>query len=233
MSTLEVIDLVAGYGGAPVLRGVSLRVSSGRVTAVLGPNGAGKSTLAKAVVGLLEVSKGHVLLDGRDITGVPPYELVRLGVGYMPQLMSIFGDLTVLENLEMGAYTYAGELNARVREVLDLFPDLRENPKKRASQLSGGQQRMLALARTLMVDPRVIVLDEPTAGLAPMYTAQVWRQVVQIRDRGVGMMVVEQNVRAAVSHADDAVLLTNGKVAMEGTAAEVGKSAELGALLVS
>lgn len=230
---LEVNEVVAGYGGVPVLQGVSLRVQSRHVCVVLGPNGAGKSTLAKAVVGLLPVMSGTVSLDGRDITGLPPYELVRLGVGYMPQLMNVFADMTILENLEMGAYTYTGDIRSRLREVLELFPDLRANPRKRADQLSGGQQRMLALARALMIDPQVIILDEPTAGLAPVYTAQVWDQVVRIRNRGVGLIVVEQNVRAAISHADNAVVLTSGRVTMEGSAADIAANAELGEMLVS
>jgi ABC-type branched-subunit amino acid transport system ATPase component len=230
---LEVNEVVAGYGGVPVLQGVSLRVQSKRVCVVLGPNGAGKSTLAKAVVGLLPVMSGTVSLDGRDITGLPPYELVRLGVGYMPQLMNVFADMTILENLEMGAYTYTGDIRSRLGEVLELFPDLRANPRKRADQLSGGQQRMLALARALMIDPQVIILDEPTAGLAPVYTAQVWDQVVRIRNRGVGLIVVEQNVRAAISHADNAVVLTSGRVTMEGSAADIAANAELGEMLVS
>jgi branched-chain amino acid transport system ATP-binding protein len=232
MGGLRAEGIVVGYGGPPIVREASVWVDPGRIAVVLGPNGAGKSTLAKAVVGLLRVSEGHVFLDGQEVTGQPPHRLVRLGLGYLPQLGNVFRELTVLENLEMGGYTLRGDVRQRIEQVLALFPDLRGALRKKASQLSGGQQRMVALARALMVDPRVIVLDEPTAGLSPLYAERVWEHIARVRDAGVGLLVVEQNARMAMEHADYAFVLVDGRNALSGPAAELAGRAEVASLLV-
>jgi branched-chain amino acid transport system ATP-binding protein len=232
LSSLDIHEIVAGYDGPPIVRGASVRVQSGQVAVIVGPNGAGKSTLAKAAVGLLKVQKGTVHLDSINVTGRPPYELVRQGLVYLPQLMNVFDDLTVMENLEMGGYTYSGNVSQRISAILDLFPDLHESSKRHAGHLSGGQQRMLALARILMVDPKIAILDEPTAGLAPSYMARVWSRILQIRDEGVGLIVVEQNVSTALSHADYVFVLVDGQVAIEGPPDEVAANEELGYLMV-
>jgi len=232
LSRLEVRNVIVGYDGPPIVKGASVMVEAGRITVVLGPNGAGKSTFSKAVLGLLKVQDGQVLVDGLDVTGLAPHQLIRHGVGYLPQLMNVFDELTIIENLEMGAYIHRGNVRDRIREVLDLFVDLKDQPKKKAGQLSGGQQRMLALARTLMIDPKFLVLDEPTAGLAPIYTRRVWEQITRIRDQGVGLLVVEQNVRAAMGHADDAVVFTDGLITIAGPADEVVKHDSFGSLFI-
>jgi branched-chain amino acid transport system ATP-binding protein len=229
---LRAEGIVVGYGGPPIVQEASVWVDSGRIAVILGPNGAGKSTLAKAMVGLLRVSAGHVHLDDREVTGLPPHRLVRLGVGYLPQLANVFAEMTVAENLEMGAFTYRGDLRRRFEHVLGLFPDLRGVLRKKASQLSGGQQRMVALARALMVDPKAIILDEPTAGLSPLYAERVWEHIARVRDAGVGLLVVEQNARMAMEHADHVFVLANGRNALSGPAAELAGRDEVAALLV-
>lgn len=232
MGRLRAEGIVVGYGGPAVVQDAEVWVDSGRVAVILGPNGAGKSTLAKAVVGLLRITQGHVYLDDREVTGTPPYRLVRMGIGYLPQLANIFPEMTVRENLEMGGFTYTGDLHERMEHVLSLFPDIQPALGKKASQLSGGQQRMVALARALMVDPKVIILDEPTAGLSPIYAERVWEHILRVRDAGVGMLVVEQNARIAMSHADHAFILANGRNALSGPAAELAGMDEVASLLV-
>jgi branched-chain amino acid transport system ATP-binding protein len=229
---LRAEGIVVGYGGPPIVQDAGVWVDSGRIAVILGPNGAGKSTLAKAVVGLLRIAQGHVYLDDREVTGSPPHRLVRLGIGYLPQLANIFAEMTVAENLEMGAFTYTGDIRRRMDEVVDLFPDLRGVMRKKASQLSGGQQRMVALARALMVEPKVIILDEPTAGLSPRYAERVWEHITRVRDAGVGMLVVEQNARMAMEHADHVFVLANGRNALSGPASELAGKDEVAALLV-
>jgi len=227
-----VVDLVAGYDGPPIVQGVSLWAESGQVVVVLGANGAGKSTLIKSVIGIVPPSGGAVTLDGKTVTGMPPYKLVRLGVGYLPQLMNVFDELTVTENLEMGAFSFRQDAHRRIAEVFEMFDDLARKPHARAGTLSGGQQRMLALARTLMAQPKIVILDEPTAGLSPAYADRVWEQVMRLRGQGIGFLVVEQTVRVALKHADFAVVLSNGRKIAAGAPAEIGSETELAALFV-
>lgn len=226
------VDLVAGYDGPPIVQGVSLWAESGQVVVVLGANGAGKSTLIKSVVGIVPPSGGSVTLDEKTVTGLPPYKLVRLGVGYLPQLMNVFDELTVTENLEMGAFSFRQDAHHRIAEVFEMFDDLARKPHARAGTLSGGQQRMLALARTLMSQPKIVILDEPTAGLSPAYADRVWDQVMRLREQGIGFLVVEQTVRVALKHADFAVVLSNGRKIAAGAPAEIGSETELAALFV-
>lgn len=233
MSVLEVEDLVVAYGdGPPIVQGASVRVESGRTAVLLGPNGTGKSTLAKSIIGLLRTTSGRVYLDRRDVTGLEPYELVRIGIGYLPQLQNVFADLTVRENLEMGGITYKGDLRKRIAHVVELFPDLPRYYKKRASQLSGGEQRMVALGRVLMVDPKVIVMDEPTAGLSPLFATKVWQQIARIRDSGVALLVVEQNAATAIEHSDFAYVMLDGRIHLSGPAKEMALRKELAEVLV-
>ncbi|HVB09554.1 MAG TPA: ABC transporter ATP-binding protein [Bacillota bacterium] len=232
MGRLRAEGIVVGYGGPPIVQEASVFVDAGRIAVILGPNGAGKSTLAKAIVGLLRIAAGHVRLNDQEVTGQPPYRLVRLGIGYLPQLANVFSEMTVLENLEMGAFTYRGDIKKRLDDVTALFPDLGGVLKKKASQLSGGQQRMVALARALMVDPKVIILDEPTAGLSPIYAERVWEHIVRVRETGVGLLVVEQNARMAMEHADHVFVMANGRNALSGPAAELIGKDEVAALLV-
>jgi branched-chain amino acid transport system ATP-binding protein len=229
---LSVEGITAGYDGPPILDRVSVAVKRGEMTAILGPNGAGKSTLAKAIIGQIRVTTGSVHLLGEEVTGMRAHRLVRRGFAYMPQLMSIFDDMSVVENLEMGGYTIGRAVRQQVAKVLELFPDLAEDTRKRAGALSGGQQRMLALARALMTDPSVVLLDEPTAGLSPLYAERVWGQMLAIRALGVGLLVIEQNAEAALEHADTVYLLAAGRNVLSGKVEDVRAHEDVAAILV-
>ena len=229
---LRAVGMTAGYDGPPVLNDVAVTAEQGKTTVILGPNGAGKSTLAKAVLGLLRIRAGHVYLADQEVTGVAPHKLVRRGLGYLPQLANVFDDMSVQENLEMGGYTRKGGLRARIAQVLELFPDLGVDKHKKASAMSGGQQRMLALARLLMTEPMAAILDEPTAGLSPLYAGRVWEQIDRIRGTGVALLVVEQNASLAMEHADSVCLLAQGRNVLSGAASELREHAEVARILV-
>lgn len=218
---LAVRGLTAGYGGPPIVEDVTIEARDGVITALIGPNGAGKSTLLKAIMGVIRASAGQVSILGDDVSGLPPEKMVRRGMAYVPQVANVFPSLSVTENLEMGGYTYRGGVRDRIEEMFTLFPDLREASKRPAGTLSGGQRNMLALARGLMARPSVLLIDEPTAGLSPRYESAVWEHVLAVRDTGVAVVVVEQNTRRTLSHADRAYLLTLGRVRMEGSGQEL------------
>jgi branched-chain amino acid transport system ATP-binding protein len=216
LSALVADKITAGYSKVPVIEGVSIASERGKVTAIVGPNGSGKSTLLKAIFGLLKSVEGRVILEGRDVTKLRTTELVRNGLAYVPQVNSIFPSLSVLENLEMGAYLRRNGLKSRMDEVISIFPDLRAAQYRRAGALSGGQRSLLALARALMVDPAVLMLDEPTSGLAPMYAASVWNQIRLIAEKGTAVIVVEQNVDFALDNADWVYVLVSGRNRLDG-----------------
>ncbi|HXG42212.1 MAG TPA: ABC transporter ATP-binding protein [Dehalococcoidia bacterium] len=220
-SVLEVRELVAGYGEVEVLHGVSLRVAEGEMVAVIGPNGAGKSTLMKAIVGLVPPRAGRVLLRGQDITGLPAEQVVARGVCYVPQADNVFPSLTVRENLEMGAYLVPKQARARMERAFALFPELAHRRHERAGRLSGGQRQMLALARALMLEPQVLLLDEPSAGLAPRMVELVFAKVREINATGTAVLMVEQNAREALKLAHRAYVLAMGQNRLEGAAQEL------------
>ena len=205
--------IVVGYGGDAIVRGVSVAVEPGTLVALLGPNGAGKSTLIKALAGELPITSGSVKLDGRDVTRLPEDRRVLLGMGYVPQVGRVFGRLTVRENLEMGAYAIRGPLSGRFDRVFTLFPDLERNLRRHASLLSGGQQAMLGIGRALMGDASTLLLDEPTAGMSPAYVGEMWAALSDIRKLDIGVLIVEQNVAAALEYCDFAYVLSDGVVA--------------------
>jgi len=210
---IEARDLVAGYEpGLPIVRGASLAARPGEVVAVLGPNGSGKSTLVKAIVGLLPVAAGTVRFFGRDITGLPAHQLVRQGLAFVPQTENVFARLSVRENLELAAAVLPGpRRRGRIESQYALFPDLGRLRALAAGRLSGGQRQMLAVARALVVEPRVLILDEPSAGLAPRLVAAVFDTLRTVRALGVTVVLVEQNARAAVALADRATVLVEGR----------------------
>lgn len=224
---LEVQGVEGGYGHAKILNGVSLKLELGQLVSVVGPNGAGKSTLMKAIFGLIRVTAGRVLLDGKNITNTQPEELVKLGMAYVPQNNNVFPSLSVLENLEMGAYIRRDNYRARIEEMFTLFPDLRDSRQRPAGQLSGGQRNMLAMARALMLDTHVLLLDEPTAGLAPRVTLSVWERILSIRESGVAVLVVEQNTRMALERSDYGYILVTGRNRFEGPGSELIASKEV------
>ncbi|MBT8213118.1 MAG: ABC transporter ATP-binding protein [Acidimicrobiia bacterium] len=199
-----------------ILRGTSLELSKGELVVIIGPNGAGKSTLIKAIFGLLKPSRGSVTLEGEDIAGLMPHSIVARGVGYVPQVANVFPSLTVEENLDMGAYLQPRQAAARRRELFEWFPLLKERRKTRAGKLSGGQRQLVALARALMPDPKVLLLDEPSAGLSPANVDEIFQRIGEINGRGVSMVMVEQNARRALVNADRGYVLDQGTNAYSG-----------------
>ncbi|MBU6516257.1 MAG: ABC transporter ATP-binding protein [Acidobacteriota bacterium] len=220
-TVLRVAGLSAGYGGPPIIDGVSLEVKKGKIAAIVGPNGAGKSTLLKAIMGVIKVSSGHVLLLDKDCTNMAPEKLVQHKLAYVPQVANTFPDLTVRENLEMGGYIRRHGVHERIEELCELFPDLRKSLRRKAGALSGGQRSMLAMARGLMLDPEVMLLDEPSAGLSPLFQKALWEQIEAVAATGVGICVVEQNTRRSLRHADWGYVLVLGKNRLDGPAHEL------------
>ena len=229
-AVLEASELVSGYGEVEILHGVSLRLDSGEIVAIIGPNGAGKSTLMKAVFGLLKVKSGTVRLEGEDITGMSPERVVRKGMCYVPQSENVFSSLSIRENLEMGAFTRRDGFRHRLDEIYGLFPDLAQRPQVRAGKLSGGQRQMLALARALMLDPTILLLDEPTASLAPKMVDDIFATIRNINQTGVAILIVEQNAKEALSICHRAYVLAGGNNRLEGPGPELLASEEVGKL---
>jgi branched-chain amino acid transport system ATP-binding protein len=189
------------------------------VVVVIGPNGAGKSTALKSVFGLLNITKGRILLEDRDITGTPPERVVRQGVCYVPQTGNVFVNLSVQENLEMGAYVRRDDWRPRLAEIFAMFPDLAEKRRQAAGSLSGGQRQMVAMGKALMLEPRILLLDEPTAGLSPKYRGEIFQTVKRINASGVPILMVEQNARQALGIADRAYVPVDGENRHEGSGA--------------
>jgi ABC-type branched-subunit amino acid transport system ATPase component len=214
---LEVYELSAGYGDHEILRGLSLRVEAGELVAVIGPNGAGKSTLLKALAGLVPARAGRIALQGADITGAGTRRIVESGLCYVPQEANVFPSLSVWENLTIGAWTASRSLDERAGTVVQLFPILAERRRARAGTLSGGERQMLAMAMALMVEPRVLLLDEPSAGLAPALQRLVFDRIRQINARGLGILLVEQNARESLALCRRAYVLAMGRVRAEGS----------------
>ncbi|HVB00178.1 MAG TPA: ABC transporter ATP-binding protein [Acidimicrobiales bacterium] len=218
---LRVEDVTAGYGGPPIIENVSLEVQKGKITAIVGPNGAGKSTLLKSIAGVIKVSGGHISVLGKESTNLAPEKLVRMRLSYVPQVANTFPDLTVRENLDMGGYTLKRGVSERIDELCELFPDIKKSLKRKAGSLSGGQRTMLAMARALMLQPAVMLLDEPSSGLSPIFQSALWEQIEKVASTGVGVCVVEQNTRRSLRHADWGYVLVLGKNRLDGPAAEL------------
>jgi len=231
LPALAVSGLVAGYEpDLPIVRGASLAVADGEIVALLGPNGAGKSTLVKAVAGLVAVSGGTVTFAGRDIAGVAAHRLAQQGLAFVPQTDNVFARLGVLENLELAGHRLGRRRRERVAAMLALFPDLARQRFLLAGRLSGGQRQMLAIARALMVEPRVLMLDEPSAGLSPLMVGQVFAKLAEVRSSGIAILMVEQNVKAALALADRAYVLVEGRERASGPAATLAADPALAGL---
>ena len=224
--------VTGGYGGAEIIREVSISVGPGEIVVLVGPNGAGKSTVMNAVLGRLELAGGRVSLGGRDITGTAPERVVRQGVCYVPQTANVFPSLTVSENLEMGAYIRRDDFRPRMQEMYELFPPLAERRRTPAGYLSGGQRQMVAIAKALMVEPVILLLDEPTAGLSPRFRGDIFRVVREINARGVPVLMVEQNARQALGIADRGYVLVDGRNRLDGSGAALLADPEVGAMFL-
>jgi len=211
MIILKAEDITAGYTEVDILHDVHIRVRSGEIVSVIGPNGAGKSTLLKTIFGILKPRNGNVTLKDEDITGLKPDRIVRKGISYVPQVDNVFPSLTIQENLEMGAFIRDDDYSQRLDEVYDLFPILRERSKQKVGQLSGGQRQMVAMGRALMLDPQVLLLDEPSAGLAPVLVSMIFEKIKEVNATGVAMIIVEQNAREALKMAHHGYVLAMGK----------------------
>lgn len=218
MSRVLELDAVSGgYGDTEILHGVNLHVDAGEVVVAIGPNGAGKSTAMKAVFGLLNLTAGSVRLDGVDITNTPPSDVVKQGVCYVPQTDNVFANLTVEENLEMGAFVRTDDYRPQLEHVYQMFPPLREKHKQPAGDLSGGQRQMVAMGKALMLEPKMLLLDEPTAGLSPKYRGEIFSTVREINSTGVPILMVEQNARQALGIADRGYVLVDGANSVDGS----------------
>ena len=220
---IEFDDVVAGYGDFMILNNLSLQIRQGRITLLLGPNGAGKSTVLKTLFGLLKVRQGRVLLQGQDITGATPKELLtRHGVAFVPQGRNLFGQLSVLENLELGGITLGSRLTReRIPQILELFPRIEERLHSAASTLSGGEQKQLEVGRALLLRPRVLLIDEPSIGLSPLLVQDVFKLLRDLARGGATILMVEQNVKSALKLADEAVALESGRVVLHKPADEL------------
>jgi len=218
--TLE--DITAGYGGLEVLHGLSLRVEDGEVVALIGANGAGKTTTLRTIMGIVRPHSGRVRVDGADVTGSPPHRMVRNGVVMVAEDRELFGDLSVRENLVMGAYTRArDEVATTLEEVHELFPVLADRAGQHAETLSGGEQQMLAIGRALMARPRLLLLDEPSLGLAPQLVETVFDVVAAVRDRGITVLIVEQNASRTLRLVDRAYVIESGEIVLDGAGEEL------------
>ena len=211
MPVLSIENLSGGYGEADILHGISLEINAGEIVVVIGPNGAGKSTAMKAVFGLLRLSGGSVHLAGEEITNMDPAEVVNKGVCYVPQTNNVFPTLTVHENLEMGAYIRKDDFRRRLVEIYEMFPPLAEKKRQAAGELSGGQRQMVAMGKALMLEPTLLMLDEPTAGLSPIYRNEIFQIVRQINDSGVPILMVEQNAKQSLAVASRGYVLVDGQ----------------------
>lgn len=230
MALLEATEVVAGYGQTEILHGVSIAVDEGEVITIIGPNGCGKSTLMKAIVGLVRVRSGSVFFGGRNISDQPPEQIVRAGLCYVPQSNNVFPTLTIRENLEMGAFVRKDNYGDRIDEMFALFPDLGLRPGQKAGSLSGGQRQMLAIARALMLDPALVLLDEPSAGLSPAMMGIVFERIRDVNRSGVAMVLVEQNAREALRMSNRGYILVAGENRLEDTGPELLDNPEVASL---
>ncbi len=227
---LRAENITVGYSEMDILFDVSVHVNAGEIVSIIGPNGAGKSTLLKTIFGFLKPKSGKVVLDQEDITGLRPDRIVRKGISYVPQVENVFPSLTIQENLEMGAFIRADDFSDRLREIYDLFPILKERRNQKVGQLSGGQRQMVAMGRALMLDPQILLLDEPSAGLAPIFVSMIFERIKEINSTGVAMILVEQNAKEALSMADRGYVLVAGRNALDGDGRALLNNEEVGRL---
>ena len=215
MALLEATGIVAGYGDTEILHGISISVKAGEIVTIIGPNGCGKSTFMKAVVGVVRVKAGSVVFRDQDISSRAPGQIVRAGLCYVPQTANVFPSLTIRENLDMGAFTRKDDYSGRIKDMFEMFPDLAARPNQKAGNLSGGQRQTLAIARALMLDPVLLLLDEPSAGLSPTMRSSVFDHIREINATGVTVLLVEQNAREALRMSNRGYVLSSGENRLE------------------
>ena len=228
MAFFEGIKMTGGYGSGPdIISSCSVNVNKGEIVSILGPNGAGKSTAMKAMLGLLKLKSGKVVIDGKDISGLNPQDRVKLGIAFVPQNRNVFAGLTVRENLEMGAFLRDENIKEILDRIYDLFPILKEKRNQSAGELSGGQRQQVAFGRALMTKPKILMLDEPTAGVSPIVMDELFSRIIEVRKTGVGILMVEQNAKQALGIADRGYVLVNGKNSREGSGEELLNNPEV------
>ena len=211
MTALVGTAMTGGYGGADILKGCTIAVESGEIAVIVGPNGAGKSTAMKAMFGMLDLRAGTVLLNGKDISDLPPQQRVRRGMGFVPQTQNVFTSMTVEENLQMGGFIRGDDFSGTIEEIYRLFPVLREKRAQPAGELSGGQRQQVAVGRALMTQPKVLMLDEPTAGVSPIVMGELFDRIIDVAQTGIAILMVEQNAKQALQIADRGYVLVQGE----------------------
>ena len=208
---LSAENMLGGYGETTILNDCSISVQKGEIAVIVGPNGAGKSTAMKAIFGMLDLRAGNIIFDGKDISDLKPQERVRSGMGFVPQTHNVFTSMTVIENLEIGGFTNQENLSKNISEVFKLFPVLREKQKQLVGELSGGQRQQVAVGRALMTNPKLLMLDEPTAGVSPLVVKELFEKIISIARTGIAILMVEQNARQALEIADNGFVLVQGE----------------------
>ena len=227
MSSLIGNQLTAGYGGVDIIKDVSIKVNQREIVVIVGPNGAGKSTAMKALLGMLNLTSGSVQYSEKEITKMLPQNRINLGLAFVPQTQNVFTGMTVEENLEMGGFLRDDEITDTIHDVYDLFPVLREKRNQNAGELSGGQRQQVAFGRALMTKPKILMLDEPTAGVSPIVMDELFSRILEVRKTGVGILMVEHNAKQALSIADRGYVLVNGKNSREGSGEELLNNPEV------
>ena len=227
MSSLVGKNLTAGYGGVDIIKDINLEVNEGEIAVIVGPNGAGKSTAMKALLGMLNLTSGLVEYSNEEITSMLPQNRINLGLAFVPQTQNVFTGMTVEENLEMGGFLRKDEITDTINDVFNLFPVLKEKRSQNAGELSGGQRQQVAFGRALMTQPKILMLDEPTAGVSPIVMDELFSRILEVRKTGVGILMVEQNAKQALSIADRGYVLVNGKNSREGSGEELLNNPEV------
>jgi len=227
MSSLVGKKLTAGYGGVDIIKDINLEVNQGEIVVIVGPNGAGKSTAMKALLGMLNLTSGSVEYSEKEITKMLPQNRINLGLAFVPQTQNVFTGMTVQENLEMGGFLREDEITHTINDVYNLFPILKEKSSQNAGELSGGQRQQVAFGRALMTNPKILMLDEPTAGVSPIVMDELFSRILEVRKTGVGILMVEQNAKQALGIADRGYVLVNGKNSREGSGQDLLNNPEV------